>query len=175
MATRPILEYPDPRLRIPAEPVIEFDDSVDRLVDDLFDTLYATSGIALSAPQIGDPRQVLVADLSGDASAPEVYINPEIVASAMPGIVEESCLSVPGVQVKVVRATRIKVVASGRFGEGMERDLEGMSAVCIQHEMDHFEGKLLIDRMSMLRRWWVQAALRKRGKVEQDTEDRHAA
>lgn len=152
MAERPILEYPDPRLRERSAPVASFDATVDRLVDDLFDTLYATSGIGLSAPQLGALQRVLVMDHSGNATAPEVYINPELLQRAAIGIVEESCLSVPGVTGNVFRATRARVRAQDRTGAVFECDLEGMPAVCLQHEIDHLEGKLFIDRLMPWRR-----------------------
>jgi peptide deformylase len=158
MARLPILEYPDPRLRVRCAPVTVFDQDLGRLIDDLLETLYGTTGIALSAPQTGDLRQVLVVDLSGTASEPHVYINPEILESAVPGIVEESCLSVPDVVGNVVRATQVRVRARSRHGETFERDLEGMHAVCLQHEMDHLGGKLFIDRLSLFRRLRVRAA-----------------
>lgn len=157
MARLPILEYPDPRLRQPAQPVVSFDDDVVHLVDDLFETLYATTGIGLSAPQAGIARQVVVIDMSGDASAPMEYINPEILSSSMPGLVEESCLSVPGVFGNLVRATQLRVRAWDRHGEVFERDLEAMHAVCLQHEMDHLAGRLFVDRLSWFRRLRVRA------------------
>lgn len=157
MARLPILEYPDPRLRVRAQPVVSFDD-VAQLVDDLFETLYATTGIGLSAPQTGHSSQVVVIDMSCDASAPREYINPEILSSSMPGLVEESCLSVPGVFGNLVRATQLRVRARDRFGEVFERDLEGMHAVCLQHEMDHLDGRLFVDRLSLFRRLRVRAS-----------------
>ncbi len=135
-----------------------FDASLDRLIDDLIETLHAKKAIGLSAPQVNDQRQVLVTDLSDDGSAPQVYVNPEILSSARPGIVEESCLSVPGVVGNVVRATRVRVRARDRSGETFERDLAGMDAVCLQHEMDHFEGKLFVDRLSPIRRFLFRAS-----------------
>jgi len=152
MALLPILQYPDPRLRLRAAPVAAFDADLARLIDDLLETLYATQGIGLAAPQTGDRRQVVVTDLSGSASAPQVYVNPEILVSAVPGLVEESCLSVPGVVGNVVRATQVRVRARDRSGQAFERDLDGMHAVCLQHEMDHLEGKLFVDRLSLFRR-----------------------
>ena len=158
MPQLPILEYPDPRLRLRSEPVTEFDASLSRLIDDLLETLYATKAIGLSAPQANDRRRLLVTDLSGDASAPQIYANPEILSRAMPGIVEESCLSVPGVVGNVMRSTKVRVRAQDRSGETFERDLEGMDAVCLQHEMDHLEGKLFVDRLSPLRRLYFWAS-----------------
>jgi peptide deformylase len=158
MARLPILAYPDPRLRLRSAPVCAFDAGLCRLADDLFDTLYSTTGIGLSAPQAGDHRQVLVMDLSGNASAPQVYINPEVLASGVPGLVEESCLSVPGVVGNLVRATQVRVRTQNLTGEVFEKDLDGMHAVCLQHEMDHLKGKLLIDHLSLFRRLRVRVA-----------------
>lgn len=165
MAQRDIIEYPDPRLEAPSTRVIAFDDTLGRLVDDLLETLYAHKSIGLSAPQVGDLRQVLVIDLSGDATAPQVYVNPEIVSKSTWGLVEESCLSVPGVVGNVLRATEIRVKAQDRDGTVFERDLSGMNAVCLQHEMDHLAGKLFIDRLSFFRRLRIRA--RSRAKARQ--------
>ena len=169
MALLNIIEYPDPRLRLEAEAVTLFDDSVDTLVNDLLATMYASRAIGLSAPQADDRRQILVMDLSGNESEPQVFVNPQIVESAVPGITEESCLSVPGVTARVLRATRVKVRAQDSGGEHFERELEGMCAVCLQHEMDHFAGKLLVDHVSFLRRWRIRSAARSRA-----TEQQHA-
>lgn len=152
MARLAILEYPDPRLRLPSAPVAAFDASLDRLIDDLLETLYATNSIGLSAPQADDRRQVLVADLSADRSAPCIYVNPEVLSSAKPGFVEERCLSVPGVVASIWRPTHLRVRARDRSGEPFERELDGMDAVCVHHEMDHLAGKLFVDRMSAVRR-----------------------
>ena len=153
MAQLEILEYPDPRLKLKSQPVTDFDQGLWRLIDDLFETMYAApSAIGLSAPQVNDLRQVLVMDLSGNASDPQVFINPEITKKALIGLVEESCLSLPGTKVNTWRAVNIRVRAQDRDGAFFERDLERMHAVCLQHEMDHFQGKLLTDRMSIFRR-----------------------
>jgi peptide deformylase len=157
MACLPILEYPDPRLRLRSAPVVAFDADLGRLIDNLLDTLYATSGIGLSAPQAGHSCQVLVMDLSGNASGPQVFVNPEVLATAVPALVEESCLSVPGVVGNVVRPIQVRVRAQDRSGQVFERDLEGMHAVCVQHEMDHLVGKLFVDRLSLFRRLRVRA------------------
>jgi peptide deformylase len=164
MARLAILEYPDPRLRRPSVPVDRFDADLARRIDDLLETLYGTTGIGLSAPQAGDLRQVLVMDLSGSASAPQVYVNPEILTSTLPGLVEESCLSVPGVVGNVVRATQLRVRAQDRTGVSFERDLEGMHAVCLQHEMDHLQGRLFIDRLSWFRRLRARATAKARAR-----------
>ena len=158
MVQRDILEYPDPRLTLPTDPVTAFDGDLGQLIDDLLETLYANKALGLSAPQVNDRRAVLVLDLSGDASAAQVYVNPEILAKAAWGLVEESCLSVPGVVGNVVRATEIRVRAQDRTGETFERDLTGMDAVCVQHEMDHLAGKLFIERLSIFRRLRIRVA-----------------
>ena len=160
MAVLTILQYPDPRLRRRAAAVTVFDAALARLAEDLLETLYARGGIGLSAPQVGDPRQVAVADLSGTRSAPCIYVNPEILTRSRTAIVEESCLSVPGVVGNVLRSTRVRVRAQDLTGARFERDLADMDAVCMQHEIDHLAGKLFIDRLSPLRRLrlWASAA-----------------
>lgn len=160
MAVRAILEHPDPRLRQRALPVATFDGALRQLVADLLDTLHARGGIGLSAPQLGDLQQVAVADLSGDGSAPQIYVNPEILSRSRTAIVEESCLSVPGVVGKVLRATRLRVRAQDVTGTRFEQDLADMEAVCLQHEIDHLAGKLFIDRLSPLRRLRLWAGTR---------------
>ena len=158
MAVLPVIEYPDPRLRQRAAPVAAFDADLERLVGDLLETFSAAEGIALSAPQIGYRRRVVVISVAD--GAPGLYVNPEILARAAPGFVEESCLSVPGVVGSVWRATKVKVRARDQFGEPFERDLEGMPAVCMQHETDHLEGRLFIDRLWPVRRLLVRSRLR---------------
>jgi len=158
VARRDVLEFPDSRLRLVSKPVDKFDDSLAELVADLFDTMYAGKAIGLSAPQLDVQREVLVMDLSDDASAPQVFVNPEILDSARPGFVEESCLSVPGVVAHVLRATRVRVRARNLAGESFERTLIDMEAVCLQHEMDHLVGKVLVDRLSRFRRWRLRRA-----------------
>lgn len=168
MARREILEYPDPRLKATSAAVDLFDDTVGELADDLIDTLYTTEAIALSAPQVDDHRRLLVMDLSGTKSAPQVYVNPEIIARRAWGFVEESCLSVPGVVGNVLRATEVYVRAQDARGGSFERSLSGMEAVCLQHEMDHLTGKLFIDRMSIFRRMSVRAKARSRARAREN-------
>jgi peptide deformylase len=158
MAQLPVLEYPDPRLSTPCAPVTDFGADVAELAANLLDTLYGSTGIALSAPQVGDLRQVLVMDLSKDHSAPEVYLNPEILARKKPGLVEESCLSVPGIVGNVVRHTQLRMRARDIHGETIEKELTGMHAVALQHEMDHLDGRLFIERLSWLRRLRLKLA-----------------
>ena len=159
MSTLPILEYPDPRLREVAEPVTRFDDELRVFIGDLTTTLYATGGIGLAGPQTGDRRRVLVMDLSVERDTPEVFINPEIVSRDVPGLVEESCLSVPDVVENIIRHTRVRVRAVDEQGLAFERDLSDIHAVCLHHELDHLDGMLFIDRLSLLKRWRVKRNL----------------
>ena len=158
MTRLPIIEYPDERLRTPAAPVTVFDAALGSLIDDLVETLHATSGIGLCAPQTGDLRRVLVMDLSEDGSAPQAYVNPEILSRSGFAIAEESCLSLPGITAKVVRSAAVRVRASDRDGRPFERDLDGMHAICLQHESDHLDGMLFTDRLSRLRRLRFRSA-----------------
>ncbi len=166
MAPLPILQYPDPRLRLISAPVERFDEALHHRVDELFETLYASTGIGLSAPQVGDLRRIVVMDLSESRSKPELYINPEILSSDVMGLVEEGCLSIPGVVGNVIRATQVRVRAVDRTGHPFERDLEGMHAVCIQHEVDHLNGKLFIDRLPLIRRLALRASAMFKGTPE---------
>lgn len=160
MARLTILEYPHPALRREARPVEDFGPELSAFLDDLLETLYASGGIGLSASQVGDDRAIMVMDLSGDASDPRVLINPEILDGSRRAWVEESCLSIPGVEGKVIRETRLRVRAHDREGEPFETDLEDMYAVCVQHEVDHLQGRLFIDRLPFFRRLWTFAGLR---------------
>ena len=164
MARRSILEYPDPRLRQRSAPVEQFDDDLSCLIDDLIETLHATGGIGLAAPQVDDRRRVLVMDHSGNATAPDVLVNPVIVADATPGLVEESCLSLPGLEGNVIRATEVRVQAQDRHGATFQRDLSGMEAVCLQHEIDHLDGRLFLDRLPLLQRLRIRMAGLSRGR-----------
>jgi peptide deformylase len=148
-----ILEYPDPRLRLSAAPVEHFDAALGTLIDNMFATLYASGGIGLAAPQVGVSSQLLVIDLSGNASDPEVYINPRIRSQAAMALVEESCLSVPGGVGFVKRPTRLALEALDRHGMRVECEIEGLRAVCLHHEMDHLHGRLYIDRLPLAVRW----------------------
>jgi len=161
MALLSILEYPDPRLRTRAAPVTEFDAALSRLIDDLFETMYAAPGIGLAASQVNVHRQLIVMDLSETHDAPLVFINPQILARDGGGITEEGCLSVPGIFDKVERAQRVRVRAQDRHGATFERELDGLVAVCLQHEMDHLEGKLFVDYLSGLKRERIRKKLDK--------------
>jgi peptide deformylase len=153
MSRLEVIRYPDPRLRERCVPVREFGPELSAFVDDLLDTLRPSGGIGLSAPQVGDLRAVFVMDLSDDHSDPRVFINPEILSTERDAWVEESCLSIPGVEGKVIRATRLRVRARDEEGEIFEEELEDMYAVCVQHEVDHLEGRLFIDRLPFFKRF----------------------
>ena len=161
MAVLKILEYPNERLAMESEPVTIFDDDLRAQIEDLFETLYETSGIGMSAPQADILRRIVIMDHSEDRSAPEIYINPEVVAKAMPGFIEETCLSLPGVKANVIRSTQVLVRAQDEQGDAFERELQGMPAVCIQHEIDHLDGKLFIDRIGFIQRFRARKALRR--------------
>jgi len=166
MAQLPILEYPDPRLRIRAEPVTEFDAQLAELVADMFETMYLAPGIGLAATQVNVHRRVLVVDVSEERNAPICLVNPEIVRAEGSVSYEEGCLSVPDVFEAVERAERITVRAHNERGEPLEIDAEGLLAICIQHEMDHLEGKLFVDYLSALKRNRLKKKALKKGKRE---------
>ena len=159
-----ILEYPDPRLRTKATPVAVFDEALRRLVDDLLETMYGAKGVGLAASQVDIHKRLLVLDVSETRDQPMVLINPQILSAEgrVPG--EEGCLSLPGIYDKLERAARIRVRAQDRDGKPFEIDAEGMLAVCIQHEMDHLEGKLFVDYLSELKRQLIRRRLQKERK-----------
>jgi peptide deformylase len=152
MARLPILEYPDPRLRIRAEPVTKVDADIRRFVEDLFETMYAAPGIGLAATQVNVHKRILVCDVSADRTEPICLINPEILSSEGTTNSEEGCLSVPEFYDYIDRAAKVKVRALDRDGKPFELEAEGLLAVCVQHEMDHLEGKLFVDYLSELKR-----------------------
>jgi len=164
MAIRTILEFPDQRLRTRAQPVTAFDAELGRLVDDMFETMYAAPGIGLAASQVDVHRRVLVIDISDSRDQPRVFINPEILYREGEEETEEGCLSVPGIFDGVVRASKIRVRWQDRTGATIEDHFEGMMAVCIQHEMDHLEGKLFVDYLSDLKRQRIRKKLEKERK-----------
>ena len=161
MAILDILHYPDPRLRNKAKPVERVDDSVRELVDDLFDTMYAAPGIGLAATQANVAKRVIVIDVSEDKSNPLCLINPEILAGEGEEQSEEGCLSVPGVYDTVTRCERVRVTALDRAGQRFELEADGLLAVCIQHEIDHLDGKLFVDYLSNLKRQRIRKKLEK--------------
>jgi peptide deformylase len=161
MALLTILEYPDPRLRTRAVPVTAFDARLSQLIDDMFATMYAAPGIGLAASQVNVHQRLIVMDLSQGRDEPLVFINPEILEREGGGVTEEGCLSVPGIFDKVERAQRVRVRAQDRGGATFERELDGLVAVCLQHEMDHLEGKLFVDYLSGLKRERIRKKLEK--------------
>lgn len=161
MATLNILRFPDPRLRSRAKPVQQVNDSVRQLLDDMLETMYEAPGIGLAAIQVNDPRRVVVIDISDDHDDPLCLINPEILEKSGEEEMEEGCLSVPGFYEKVQRAERVRVRALDREGNPLEMDVDGLLAVCIQHEIDHLEGKLFVDYLSNLKRQRIRKKLEK--------------
>jgi len=161
MAKLPILTFPNPRLRNKAQPVREVDAGVRRLVDDMFETMYAASGIGLAAIQVDVPLRVVVTDISERHDSPLCLINPEIVEREGNEQMEEGCLSVPGFFETVSRAERVRVRALDRDGRPFEIDADGLLAVCIQHEIDHLDGKLFVDYISSLKRQRIRRRLEK--------------
>jgi peptide deformylase len=152
MARLTILEYPDPRLRTKARPVTAVTPELATLIDDMFETMNATRAIGLAATQVDVHVRIVTIDVSGEGSGPELFINPEIVSKRTTALVEESCMSLPGFVAKVERAIRVRVRAVDREGRPYERDLEDLLAVCLQHEIDHLDGKLFVDRLPFFAR-----------------------
>jgi peptide deformylase len=164
MAKRPILWIPDPVLRLVATPVAAVDDEVRKLADDMLETMYAAPGVGLAAPQVGVSRRVIVLDVSDDddAKTPHIMINPVIVKrSDALSMHEEGCLSMPEVRVEIERPAEVTVRFLDRSGKQQELRADGLLATCIQHELDHLEGKLLIDYMSRLKRDMVVRRFKK--------------
>ncbi len=156
-----ILEFPDPRLRTKATPVQVVDDELRALIDDMFETMYDAPGIGLAATQVDVHRRLLVADVSIDKDAPYVLINPEILEKDGITVTDEGCLSVPGFYEEIERAEHIRVRYLDRDGIEIELDVHGLLAVCIQHEMDHLDGKLFVDYLSEVKRTRIRKKLEK--------------
>jgi len=163
MAILEILHHPDPRLRLKTKPVTVFDDALQALIKDLFETMYDAPGVGLAANQVGIDKRLAVMDCADDKSkpAPFVMINPEIIESSAKEEMEEGCLSVPGIFDKVQRFTRLKVRALDGNGKSFELEAEGLMAQAIQHEIDHLDGKLYIDYLSSLKRERIKKKLLK--------------
>ena len=159
MAKLAILEFPDPRLRKKAAPVETVDDELRTLIDDMFETMYAAPGIGLAATQVNVHKRLLVADVSPNGDDPHALINPVIVEKDGVQVSEEGCLSVPGFYEEVERAEHIRVRFLNRNGEEVEAEMEGLLAVCVQHEMDHLEGKLFVDYISETKRSRIRKRL----------------
>ena len=161
MALLPILHYPDPRLRKVAAPVARVDERIRKLVADMGDTMHAAPGIGLAATQVDVHERVIVIDISETRDQLQVFINPEIVAAAGEEESEEGCLSVPGIFDMVRRAERVKVKALDAQGEPFELEADGLLAVCIQHEIDHLNGKVFVDYLSRLKQRRIAAKMKK--------------
>lgn len=167
MSLLTILEFPDPRLRKKAAPVTVVDESLRRIIDDMFETMYEAPGIGLAATQVNIHKRLLVLDISEEKNQPMVFINPEIeVLDPSPRGYEEGCLSVPGYYEEVSRPRRIRVKALNRDGEPFELVAEDLLAVCLQHEVDHLDGKLFVDYLSTLKRQRIKDKLQKEQKEQ---------
>lgn len=162
MARLTILEFPDPRLRTKAATVTDFGAELQQQIDDMFETMYAAPGIGLAATQVDIHKRLIVIDTSENHDQPLVLVNPEVIEKRGIEEMEEGCLSFPGVYAKVQRANEIKIRAQDRHGQSFEVDSGELLAVCIQHEMDHIEGKLFVDYLSPLKRDRIRKQLEKK-------------
>jgi len=168
MALLNILHFPDPRLRTVAKSVEEFDDNLRQLVSDMFETMYEAPGIGLAATQVNQHIRLLVMDVSESGNQPRCLINPRILLADGDEESDEGCLSVPGYYEKVRRAEHIRVRTQDENGDTSEFEAHGIDAVCIQHEMDHLEGKLFVDYLSALKRNRIRSKLLKAQKQQAD-------
>jgi peptide deformylase len=159
-----ILEYPDPRLRTRAVPIERVDDAVRQLAADLLETMYAANGVGLAATQVDVHKRLIVIDVSESRDQPLTLINPELLQAEGKGPGEEGCLSVPGIYDKVQRAIKVRIAALNLQGERFEMEAEGLLGICIQHEMDHLEGKVFVDYLSELKRTLIRKRLEKERK-----------
>ena len=161
MAILPILKAPDPRLTKVSHPVEQFDRTLAELAQNMLETMYASGGVGLAAIQVNVAERVLVMDVSEERDTPRCYVNPEIVSSEGDVVSEEGCLSVPEFTAEVPRAERVKVRAYTPQMEPVEEELDGLASICIQHEIDHLDGKLFIDYLSPLKRRMLRKRLEK--------------
>lgn len=162
MAILTILEYPDPRLRTTAKPVEEVTDRIRQIIDDMFETMYAAPGIGLAATQVNIHQQIIVIDLSEEKNSPLVFINPKItIFNEELDTYDEGCLSVPGFYETVKRPVGVKIEALDRNGEPFKLEPDGLLAICIQHEIDHLNGKLFVDYLSSMKRQRIRKKLEK--------------
>lgn len=165
MALLPILRYPDPRLHTVAKPVEAVDAAIRQLAADMLETMYAAPGIGLAATQVNVHKRLLVLDISEDKSQPQVFINPEIIAREGEHVGEEGCLSVPGIYETVKRSERVRVRALNLDGEPFEVDASGLLAICLQHEIDHLDGKVFVEYLSRLKLSRIKAKLAKQARL----------
>ena len=177
MALLEILHFPDSRLRLKAKPVTQVDDRVRQTVKDMLETMYNAPGIGLAATQVNIQEQIIVIDVSEDKNQPIVLINPKILEKDGIEEMHEGCLSVPGIYEKVQRAEHIRYTALDENGEAYEREADDLLAVCIQHEMDHLEGRLFVDYLSPLKKQRVKKKIQKMQKsgAASDTDSRATA
>jgi peptide deformylase len=161
MALLPILQYPDPRLYTVAAAVTQVDDGIRQLIKSMSETMYAAPGVGLAATQVDDHRRVIVIDISETRDQLQVFVNPEILEASGTATCEEGCLSVPGIFDKVERAEKVTVRALDKHGEPFTLKADGLLAVCIQHEMDHLEGKVFVDYLSRLKQQRILSKLKK--------------
>ncbi len=164
-----ILEFPDPRLRTKATPVDDINDELRAFIDDMFETMYAAPGIGLAATQVDYHKRLLIADISADNTEPHALINPQILEKDGVTVTDEGCLSVPGFYEEVERAEHIRVRYQDRDGAEKDLDVHGLLAVCIQHEIDHLDGKLFVDYLSEAKRTRIRKKLEKERRLQ--TED----
>lgn len=162
MALLTILQYPDERLHTVAKPIAEVDDRIRTLIDDMAETMYSARGIGLAATQVNVHERLVVIDVSEDKSALTAFVNPEIVEKHGETVYEEGCLSVPGIYDKVHRAEAVTVRALDRDGKPFELKADGLLAICIQHEVDHLDGKVFVEYLSQLKQSRIKTKLKKR-------------
>jgi peptide deformylase len=171
MALLQILRYPDPRLHTVAKPVAQVDERIRTLAADMLQTMYASDGVGLAATQVDVHERLIVMDTSETRDRPLVLINPELTwASEEMAVAEEGCLSVPQIYDKVERHARVKVRALDRDGQPFELDAEGLSAVCVQHEMDHLRGKVFVEYLSALKRDRIRTKMLKKSREDRGTQ-----
>ncbi|MEN8107531.1 MAG: peptide deformylase [Pseudomonadota bacterium] len=175
MALLEILHFPDPRLRNKARPVESVNEATRQLVDDMFETMYAAPGIGLAATQVNIDKRIVVIDVSEEKDQPLCLINPEILELKGVEEMEEGCLSVPGVFDTVQRADWVRMRALDREGKSWEMETDGLLAVCIQHEIDHLNGKLFVDYLSQLKRTRIRKKLEKEQRQPSATADKPVA
>ncbi len=165
MALLPILRYPDSRLHTVAAPVARVDDEIRKLVADMAETMYEAPGIGLAATQVDVHKRIVVIDVSEDKSGLMALINPEILERSGEQVCEEGCLSVPGIYEKVSRAERVKVRALNENGESFEFEADGLLVVCVQHEIDHLDGKVFVEYLSQLKLGRIKSKLAKKARI----------
>lgn len=168
MAILNILHFPDPRLRIKAKPITTVTEAHQRLAEDMLATMYAAPGIGLAATQVGVDQRLIVLDVSEHGDQPQVFINPEVLSKEGSEVMQEGCLSVPGIYEEVERAERVRVRVMDLAGQTREFDADGLLAVCIQHEIDHLDGKLFVDYLSDLKRQRIRKRIEKEERERQE-------